>query len=758
MSILLEIERDLRAFADPGAPVVVASDSAVWEQYGREMNVRFSAATDPNGFPDVTVDGTKLTYRGFLASPIMADLGRLAEFILKTDRRGGGFVETLASSEDEDSESITTERATDLIRRLATENLPFLSTRVLLVRGEAGSGKTIALRELTSRQAERFRRGEATCLFFYVDAQGRALSRLEDAMAKDLQDLRSRFSYAAIAPLTRHKLIVPIIDGFDELLGSGGYDEAFSSLAALLSVLEGKGSVVASARSAFFDYRNFRENATKFSGDGRLNYSVETVNVLPWSQEQVRIYFQSVAPQHSKTADEMTDRLSRLELTIGPTNRELLSKPFYAARLAGLLAEDWEPNSGADLLDQLVAAFLERERQKLLDKDGQPLLSAKGHHAFLTALAEEMWWQESPRVDVGTVQTVAELLTESLGLPLSAARAIVERVSSYAFLSADTTQKRFLRFEHEVFYGYFLAHKVQQYIEKEPTDLRRFLGRAVLDETFAKQAIRLIGNDVHRCTRAVEAICGVLRSGLTEIVSRENAGLLISYLIQAAHGITEGTSIRNVIFRQVGLGKARLVHSRFEFCEFSHVDLTRAVFVQPVFHETRLNEIEVDLSQTKFLDADPSVRDVIHGLVVVGGGSDARTRKRVYDPEEIADALRQLGVRQPTSEAKGKQRSVRAEKRIELVDRFLRKMERRFYASEEDIERFPFTSDREWKTVRQLLEEHHLLEEHFVDKSGPREALLRLSVPPEVVRAGQNATDAAVPPPVRAFWTDLLRD
>ena len=54
-------------------------------------------------------------------------------------------------------------------------------------------------------------------------------------MARDLQDLRSRFSYNAVPPLVRNGLVVPVIDGFDELLGSGGYDEAFSSLAAFIA-------------------------------------------------------------------------------------------------------------------------------------------------------------------------------------------------------------------------------------------------------------------------------------------------------------------------------------------------------------------------------------------------------------------------------------------------------------------------------------------------------------------------------------------
>ena len=36
-------------------------------------------------------------------------------------------------------------------------------------------------------------------------------------MARDLQDLRSRFYYNAVPSLVRNGLLVPVIDGFDEL-------------------------------------------------------------------------------------------------------------------------------------------------------------------------------------------------------------------------------------------------------------------------------------------------------------------------------------------------------------------------------------------------------------------------------------------------------------------------------------------------------------------------------------------------------------
>ncbi len=755
MDLLKEIERDLRAFADPWSEIMIDNTSAVWERDGVEITATFAAAAS-GGFPDVVLRGRRTSYREFLASPDMANLNTFADSIAKTHPRQLGYIDTSARLVDDLlAEQSTDQAAIDLVIQHATDDLPFLSTRVVLVRGEAGSGKTVTLREATARQAAAFLQGKAQSLFFLVDAQGRALSRLEDAMAKDLQDLRARFSYAAVAPLTRHNLLIPIIDGFDELLGSGGYDEAFSSLAAFLATLDGQGSVVASARSAFFNYRDFYDNATRFSADGRLNYQVDTLNVEPWTKEQIRLYFDSFCQDRAIDRPLVRDALRDLEATFDEKNEALLSKPFYASRVAVLVATGATIRGDEDLLDQLVTSFVEREHRKLLDRDNTPLLSVKGHRAFLTALAEEMWWQENRRLDVGTVQAVAELITEQFGLPPAAAHAIVERVSSYAFLTSDASGRRSLRFEHEVFYGYFLAHKLHEYIDGEPGDLRRFIARSVVEPTLVEQVVRLLGTGMERCSRAVESISFVLRPTLSEIVARENAGVLISAILRAAGRAKDHLVIQNVVFQGLPLGPLHANDICFERCDFNAVDFSQVHFVRPEFISSALRNITIDLTTTRLDSLSATARDVIHGLTVRGEQSDVPTGK-VFAPEDIVKVLVRIGMDPPHEEIGILRRSSEVEARIDVLERFVNKMARRFYASYEDIDRFPFAQGRPWKEVLALLNEHGLLEEHSVAKSGPPIPLVRLSVPPEIIRRGEDPTDPTVPASVRAFWVDLL--
>lgn len=753
MEALKEIEKDLRAFADPGSEVAVDQGSAIFERNGREIVLKFSAP--PSGhLPDVIVGQSRMSYKQFLASDLMADLKTFADFIVKTSKKSYDYLETSARLSDDAETGTKVVAAAEAVTNRATKDLPYLSTLVTLVRGEAGSGKTVTLREVTTRRAIAYREGKVDSLFFFIDAQGRALSRLEDAMAKDLQDLRSRFSYAAMGPLTRHGLIVPIIDGFDELLGSGGYDEAFSSLAAFLATLDGQGSVIASARSAFFDYKNFYENAKRYAGEGSLNYVVETVNILSWSDDQVREYFRRFAGTRGLESAELLSKLESMRSAMTPANKELLSKPFYASLVASLLSENQEINNDDDLLDQLVDSFIDREHRKLLDKEGKPLLSAKGHRAFLTNLAEEMWWLENRRIDVGTVQVVAELVTEQFGLPPSAANSIVERVSSYAFLTSDSSAKRFLRFEHEVFYGYFLAHKLQQLIERDPSNLRRFLGRSVIDETIVDQAVQLIGNDIERSTRAVESVSGSLRANLSDSLARENAGVVVAAIIKSVGQLRVAASIRSVIFRKVGFGACQLHRTKFENCDFDDVDLTGAVISDPELVNTVLRSVAVDLNHTRIDSTDPKVLECVYGLTVVGELPGVPNGK-VFDPSDIKKVLRTIGLVLPQHAEEGKKVDTRFQKKVELVDRFVRRMERRFYVTEADVRAFNFAKDSQWSAVWEALFAHGLLEKLIVPKAGRREPLVRLTVPPELLRRGQAINDPRVPESVKSFWKEL---
>ena len=162
-----------------------------------------------------------MRYQEFVAGPDMANLREVAGMIDQSWRSAPRlFVNTRARYEG--GADPHTEPAVDMLTTLVQEDSED-ATRVVMITGDAGTGKTRVLQELVRRQANRYLRGQTTKLLLYVNAQGRALARLNEALATELQDLKVGLTYHSVSVLTRLGVLAPVIDGFDELLGVSGY-------------------------------------------------------------------------------------------------------------------------------------------------------------------------------------------------------------------------------------------------------------------------------------------------------------------------------------------------------------------------------------------------------------------------------------------------------------------------------------------------------------------------------------------------------
>lgn len=271
------IENDLSSFSDPGSTVDVTGParrlSAAWTMRGAARDAVFTLSRVQG--VTVQIDGQKTPYRGFIAGAGMADLRHVARMIRKASKPQL-FVSTDAKRSDDESAALRP--AVDLLTDLIKEESA-AATRVSMITGEAGAGKTCVLRELVRRQADRYLRGETDRLLLYVDAQGRALARLNEALATELQDLRVGLTYHSIPVLTQLGILVPVIDGFDELLGVSGYDDPFSSLVVFLDQLDGEGQILASARSVYYE----EEFLARAGDHSMVRWRLVSVSVREWS-------------------------------------------------------------------------------------------------------------------------------------------------------------------------------------------------------------------------------------------------------------------------------------------------------------------------------------------------------------------------------------------------------------------------------------------------------------------------------------------
>src|SRR5579863_1984881 len=249
-----EIRADIAAFADSEESVLHDKSLFVFQRERQEYTCRLMEATP--GQLDVEVNGTRMSYYKFLAEQL-GRLSILAESIRQKRKDVIPYIDTQAVLTDSSGAVADMGSALDILRRKCTERSP-LETALVFLTAEAGEGKTALLRRLAQLSASQYIQSQTNSLLLHIDTQGRSFVRLEEAVARELGQLRiSGLFYSGVVRLIKRGLLAIAIDGFDELLAEVGSSEAYSGLGAFLRQLEGSGIVIAAARSAYFQAENY---------------------------------------------------------------------------------------------------------------------------------------------------------------------------------------------------------------------------------------------------------------------------------------------------------------------------------------------------------------------------------------------------------------------------------------------------------------------------------------------------------------------
>lgn len=749
---LARLRRDLTPFADPGTRLDIVEAGrrfdASWQRNGQAMRASF-AWSITSGL-SVTRQGQTLPYTSYLASTEMADLASLAKAIERTTP-AGFYVEAAARCDELAIDG--PQPAAGLVQGLLALEVSE-GTQLLFVTGDAGAGKTRLLRELVARQARAYLAGSVTTVFLYINAQGRALARFNEALATELQDLRAPFTYHVVATLVRNGLVVPLIDGFDELIGVSGYDDAFNSLAAFIDELNGEGRIVASARSAYYE-EEFVERSQRNLSAGRQSWRQWTVRVQQWEAEQRQVFVEAFAGEHGLTGERRAVLARQMEAVFRGANAALGSKPLFVARVADLLAAGVNLSENPeDLLDELVGLYLQREGgEKLLDRNGQPLLSVEQLKWLMAGLAEEMWQQETRELDRRTVRDVAEfVLDESTGLGEAAAQILVERMPMLALLTPGETDGS-VAFEHETFFGYFLAWMLAGIFERTPLELRMVLSRAPLPREVAQRVAshqRQVGSGHLDASQILTRLTEASRTAASRAtLVQENGGLLAFETLRgtASEGALARLDFERLIFAGMSFQDWVFRECRFSQVQFKRCDLSATRFEQCQARELLLQEPVIDPTRTK-LDVDGLRSDSgILGLRI----RDGKGWRLEYDPHRIAALLQKVGLLKA-----GEQASARAVAPAELdvLERLMRAYHRANLVCSEDENLRELFANPAWPNVLERLLRHGVLSEEQRQSSGRAKAFYRRQYLPDRIMAGVYA-NARVERPIELFWQDM---
>lgn len=756
---LTSIQKDLAPFCDPNTELMVDLDGKVIRAEWSALGIRRQVAitVDISTGVTVTTERGTLDYRSFLGGPDMGNLLGLAKSTLQA-MQPGIYVPSYAMDLRK-ARSPSTALATDLLADLTLDTLPRDSTRVVVVTGDAGAGKTSVLKELVRQQADKYLQGKARALFLYVNAQGRALARFSEALATELNDLRILLPYHAVSTLARHGLVIPVIDGFDELLGVGGYDDAFSSLSGFIEELDGRGSLIASARSTYYE-QEFVARANRVSSLGSHVWEQTPVQIKTWSANEVSTLIEIRAREAGLSKDERERLDQSVDKAFEGINSTLKTKPLFITKTLDLLLDKKTFlqkqlfSQGKDLLEQLVGLYVERERtEKLLSRSGAPLLSTGQLLALWCELAEEMWNQETRELDKNSVREVATYTVASEGKVDGSAGIVIERMPKMAFLSNGQTPGG-VAFEHEVFFSYFLAKVFASRIPSAP-DLTRVMGRGILPadlpELLAPQLTSPGNQERSRTVAKRLGVAGMGDSARSE-QGRENAGMILAATLRH-HCSTEQKAaeipIRGVAFAGADLSGVILEASEFRDVHFKRANLSTFVarhctgvgvfFVEPL---VVMDRTVLDISGVSW-DAD------LIGLRVIEEDGE----RPVYDPPEIRRILGRCGAFISHSPPPSRVRNIKSEV-VEAVERFLRLYNYRNPVYLGDENTHPVFKAPQWAKIEKILIASGAVSQEIRVTGGPRKTFLRRHASIEDLSAAINP-DAKVPEIASRMWAAL---
>jgi hypothetical protein len=711
------IAEDLSAFADPGIPPTfeTAGNTIVveWQIQGNQREAMFTVkagsrlrwASGPTGDEP---------YYAFLTSEEMAGFNRLAHSVLAKVDGQDDFVASQASLDagpDAETVLLTATALAEVIDGAREHAEEGYLTQLFFLKGDAGAGKTTLLKETTRLQAQRYLNGESEFLCLYVPAQGRELSNLRDAFASELGELRAIFSHEAVASLAREGVLVPVIDGFDELLGTAGYGGAFSSLQTLLGELNGYGTLVVSARSAFYDVEFGRANGRRT--DAAM--SISTAEVQPWSDEQLREYL--TRRRHGSDAGQVAAALAQLP----DSDRELLRRPFFASKFEQFVRRA-SSHPGGQLLEHLIDAYIEREARKVVDAHSEPVLDADGHRYLFELAVSEMWENGSRQLTESDLRTIALLVAEATDLDPGQAIQLETKVTSYAGFrprrGTRSSQSSFA-FEHEVYFDHFLGCAIGRLLRESRLDeLIRFLDRGVIPEAVAAASVKGLPPGQHLDPSLLRCATGVSFEN-----RRRNLGSLVLAHAREVQPLT-GTTLHGLSFWDVSSGTAHMQHVTLEACQFVDVDLRGANFEDCDATTSDFDGITLDRT------SHVGIAGIRPGVNVKRIHHDPPGH--VYAPDAIAALLADLGAPLPEIPSNQPVYSDHAQQLITLLERVARVYQRTTILYEKDEHRNQaILSSPHWPELRSLLVEHGVISEEEREAKGANVTGYRVRANPD---------------------------
>lgn len=458
------------------------------------------------------------------------------------------------------------------------------STSVFFLIGQAGLGKTELMVSLAKERAAFIKDNPASVLplYLFVSSSGRTLSSLEDAVNSSLNITKLLSSQSAKA-LCRNGLLVLLVDGFDELLGSSGYENALGSLEPWFRALGGRGVLVASARSSYYltQYRRSLAKATDLNVDHIL------AELQPWSRSASETYLREMGVPPEIIGD-IKDR-----------DWKILSVPFFAKAFSAWLARaDGAEQTRPSIYDIVINQYLTRESFKLTDPNIGSLLNVQELRELFAEAAELMQGSKNREIEQSDLVSCAQLVVSTHDLE-SSRPGLMRRLSSLCGLgvSPDASGQNQFGFSHEILFDCFLSLALQRKISG-PVISKNSIIQLLSASTINPSVFEWL---IEKAPHAIETITSNIQFKVSEEsdsqVLSSNLGGLWEAMLAAREGIPATEIASGLQLEDINLAK-----TGWDKLDLSRSTISHLNFIKGITGTVEISEADITLLSHKSPD------------------------------------------------------------------------------------------------------------------------------------------------------------
>lgn len=600
---------------------------------------------------------------------------------------------------------------------------PTDATRVMLIDGPAGIGKTYFILRLAEHRAANYLKDRRP-LILHVESRGRTLSYIYSLIAYSLQSLRLGVTYDQIPVLAKHGLITLAIDGFDELADPDGYELAWSQVSELIAGLRGAGAIILAGRETFIG----RDRIVKDIASVRVTDEVSVLTLQAPTKSDAINWLRAQAWDD--------DQIGMIEAFLEP--QSLALRPFFLKTLADpTIALSLASSSATSVLAILMDAMIEREVGKFGEAVEKELSKAE-RGKFIRNLMGEIARDMAESTSVAVSDAAISYMVEA-ALPRetsdSVTRLLKARGQVVAFLTNDD-KPGYRRFFHDKFFEYFLSSVIIEIVPRGEISKalsRNILGSSLL-ETFG--SVIASGTPTALVRTFIESSMSFLASYPPIDRTRRNLGALLVAALPAAEGIDD------VVVSAVDIDEARVfgtsARSSLTNVVISQLDCRGADLANSIFEESLLITVIGD-GATLLPDSFPiphRVQDVSSSSGVITRPEDARAwvQQHLANPTEQEQGLIPLHLRDHGA--------------FRLLAKACR-MRQYWLRAGDDIYAAKVLEDEHWPLVESALDESGLLRVEYRQASGTNARFIHIRQAQTIL--AEDASD----PEVLAVYANL---